>query len=212
MRKLFSISTAASLLMMLTNIGHAQLAVGVRGGLNISKLAGDVITESKVGLIAGAFVGIGLSGNWGMQPELSYVQKGTKREVQGGELTGTTKLDYLELQVPINVDLPVKSERFNPRLQAGPTFAAALSCKVEETGPSDTESEDCMDDIESYDIGIVLGFGLDIGSGPGAFIADIRYNIGLTNINDAVDEEGNPEPFALKNRSTQLLVGYRRKF
>lgn len=216
MRRLIAIAIPTLLVLTLTNICHAQLAVGIRGGLNISSLAGDVATDSKTGILAGAFVGIPLKNNWGIQPEISYVQKGAKREfleTTGGSTTETTKLDYIELQIPIGVDLPVENENINPRLYAGPTVALALSCEeVERAEPSGTESSsDCKDDIKTYDFGLVFGFGVELGSGRNAFIADLRYDVGIANINDAVDDEGNRVRVSNKNRSTQLLVGYRRK-
>ncbi len=208
MKRLIATATPALLVLMLANVGHAQLSVGVRGGLNFSKLTGDIRTDSRTGFMAAAFAGIGISGNWGIQPEISYVQKGAKIEgIDPGTAetqTITTKLDYIELQLPVDVDLPVENESITPRLYAGPTIGLALSCKVE----SDTSNDpavDCKEDVKTYDFGLVLGVGVELGSGPGAFIADLRYLVGFANINDAGED-----PTTSKNRGIQILVGYRR--
>jgi hypothetical protein len=208
MKRLFATAIPALLVLTLASVGHAQLAVGVRAGLSYSSLGGDVKTDSKTGFMAGAFAGIGISGNWGIQPEISYVQKGAKIEgIDPGTAetqTITTKLDYIELQLPVDVDLPVESESVNPRLYAGPTFGIALSCKVESDAPED-QPVDCKDDVKSTDYGLVFGIGVELGSGPGAFVADLRYDMGLANINDA-----GSDPTTSKNRGIQILIGYRR--
>jgi hypothetical protein len=52
----------------------------------------------------------------------------------------------------------------------------------------------------------VFGVGVELGSGPGAFLADLRYDYGIADINDTGDN------ISKKNRSIQLSFGYRRQF
>jgi hypothetical protein len=208
MKRLIAIATPALLVLMLANIGHAQLAVGVRAGLSYANLGGDVKTDSKTGFMAGAFAGIGISGNFFLQPEVYYAQKGAKIEgfdlATGSPITTETSLDYIELQVPVGIDLSIENETVNPRAYAGPTLGFALRCEVV-TDPSDDPPVDCKDSVKSYDFGIVFGIGVEFGSGPGAFVADLRYDLGLANINDA-----ERETVSNKNRAIQILIGYRR--
>jgi hypothetical protein len=110
----------------------------------------------------------------------------------------------VELLLPVGIDLAVESESVQPRLYAGPALGFALSCEVK----SDTGDppSDCKDNIKSSDFGLVFGVGVELGSGPGAFLADLRYDYGIADINDTGDDISN------KNRSIQLLIGYRRHF
>jgi hypothetical protein len=209
MPRLIRLATPAALALLIASAAQAQMSVGVRGGLSYAELAGDQInTDPKTGFMAGAYVGIQISGNWVVMPEASYVQKGAKVEgsdvATGEPLTVTTDIDYVELLVPVGINLAVESESVQPRLYAGPTLGFALRCKVKpDTGEPPS---DCKDNIKSSDLGLVFGVGVELGSGPGAFLVDLRYDYGIADINDTGDDISN------KNRSIQLLIGYRRHF
>lgn len=209
MQKLFGLTLPALLLLLLSSAAQAQVSVGVRGGLSYSELVGaEINTDSKTGFMAGAYVGIQISGAWVVQPEVSYIQKGAKVQgsdiITGEPLSVTTDIDYVELLLPVGIILAVESESVQPRLYAGPALGLALSCEVK----PDTEEppSDCKDSIKSSDFGLVFGIGIELGSGPGAFLADLRYDYGIADINDTEDNITN------KNRSIQLLIGYRRHF
>ncbi len=53
---------------------------------------------------------------------------------------------------------------------------------------------------EAIDIGILLGGGLDIRIGGGALTADVRYNLGLIDIDES--------DATSRNRAFQVLPGY----
>lgn len=209
MPRLIRLATPAALALLIASTAQAQMSVGLRGGLSYAELAGDQIsTDPKTGFVAGAYVGIKISGNWVVMPEASYVQKGAKvegfEEATGEPLTVTTDIDYVELLVPVGINLAVESESVQPRLYAGPTLGFALRCKIDpDTGETPS---DCKDSVKSTDFGLVFGIGVELGSGPGAFLADLRYDYGIADINDTEDDITN------SNRSLQLLVGYRRHF
>ncbi|MGD8867779.1 MAG: porin family protein [Gemmatimonadales bacterium] len=208
MPRLISITTPALLVLLLAVSGHSQTSVGVRGGFSYSELAGEIKTDSKSGFLIGAFVGFGIAGNLGIRPEISYVQKGAKVEgsdlATGEPLSQTTDIDYFELLIPVGIDLAVEGETVQPRLYVGPTLGLALSCEFDpDTGDP---SQDCKDDFKSSDFGVVFGVGVELGSGPGAFLADLRYDYGIADINDTGDN------ISKKNRSIQLSFGYRRQF
>jgi hypothetical protein len=206
---------------------HAQsLEIGGRLGPAITTLAGDSSADSKLGLSIGGFAGYRL-GEWvRIYGELSLVRKGysseelSVREAGSGAIEETTRdwathLDYLELQVPLALVLPTEGWLM-PRLYAGPSLALKLSCRwrLTETrvtylgqvfrGVVDRESAgDCAFqgiEIKTADIGILLGGGLDIRFVNSALTADVRYNLGLTNIDES---DGTWE-----NRALQVLVGY----
>lgn len=108
-----------------------------------------------------------------------------------------------------------------PRLYGGATVGMEIGCEVEFEGPDVSETADCEETLDaavaivdpaftetkSLDLGLVLGAGLDLGRGPGRLSIDLRYNLGLTNINDLTPQAGESE-IQIKNRVLQVLVGY----
>jgi hypothetical protein len=206
-------ATALTLLGAMPVPAAAQLSLGFRTGLSYAHLAGDVNTDSRTRLAIGAFAGLRVVANVDLQAEVSYSQKGARTDsrvfdpVEGPiRIEQTTSLDYVELQVPLGLTIPVKDERVRPRVYVGPAAALVVNCKIETdvTPGSSPPPADCRDDTKSLDFGVVFGIGLEYGRGPGAFIADIRYDVGFTNISDIPDDPSK------KNRSLQLLVGYVR--
>lgn len=145
--------------------------------------------------------------------------------VQETTLDWTVHLDYLELQAPLALVFPTGG-RLRPRLFAGPSLALELRCgsglavqnefyTVGGVLIGSDESEvtgDCRDvydqgpfvplliETKTIDIGILFGGGLDIRIGSGALTADVRYNLGLIDIDES--------DATLKNRAFQVLLGY----
>ena len=191
MKRLIALATPMLLALLPTGTVQAQISVGLRGGLSYSELSGEQInTDSKTGFMGGVYAGVKISNNWVIMPEVSYIQKGAKVEGAdigtGAPLTVTTDIDYVELLLPIGINFSVESESLQPRLYAGPTLGFALSCEVKPD--TDEPPSDCKDDIKSSDYGIVFGFGVELGSGLGAFLADLRYDYGIADINDTGDD------------------------
>ena len=119
------------------------------------------------------------------------------------------RLDYLEL--PLLLVLPLRLESgASPYFFGGPTFAFETACELSAEGPGIEITFDCDEgedfDIEvlrkTTDIGIALGAGVDVPAGPGSFLVEGRYTLGLTNIDDSEDDD------AIKNRSAAVMIGY----
>jgi hypothetical protein len=206
---------------------YAQnLEIGGRLGPAITTLAGDGDADSKLGLSVGGFAGYRLGERVTIYGELSFVRKGFSSEgyfitdagggvIQETTLDWTSHLDYLELQVPLAVTFPTGG-RLRPRLYAGPSLALELGCgwslaqrSVFISGATVIGTEqsevtgDCADEeieTKAIDIGILFGGGLDIRMGGGALTADVRYNLGLIDINESDAMSG--------NRAFQVLLGY----
>jgi hypothetical protein len=183
------------------------LRVGAKFGIDFADLGGDVEdTKIKTGFSAGAFFGADLGTMFRLGVDGQYVQKGAKGDdVDIDELE--IKLDYIEFMVPISVVVPTQGS-VAPRFFAGPAIAFETSCKLAATVDGIGRSIDCdQEDIglatKSVDIGLVFGLGADVALGTGAFVFDLLYNFGLSNINDAA---GSDE--SLKNKNIQLTIGY----
>lgn len=208
------------LLVVLVRPAYAQrFSIGGRAGLDFARLELESGSnfDSRIAFSVGGFFGYRLSDRFAFQPELLFVMKGAGSEVtftgfnealppeENPVVTNVHfeyKLDYLELQAPLTLLIPAGSAAIAPRAYVGPSLAIELGC---ETG-ADVEGEaappiGCFAQTEKVDFGIVVGAGLDTRLGNGALTTDVRYNLGLRDINAGIGG-------AVKNRVVQLLVGY----
>jgi hypothetical protein len=103
-----------------------------------------------------------------------YNQKGATLDIPGNDLT--LAVDYLE--VPADFAFMLGGGGF--ALSAGPYFAFLMSSTVTN---ADGESED-WEDVSAMDIGLNFGASFTIAESS---IIDVRYGMGLTNLNTDTD-------------------------
>ncbi len=225
----FRILFVGSLLAMAVTqpIEAQEISAGVRGGFNSSELANKIVDfGGRGGLSIGIFGNFSFASGFGLMPEIYFTQKGsdgTVPRIAIGEdslvISSTdfkTRINYLEIQLPLVYGGTVGSARTHPRIYAGPAFAFELSCSTEQGVQGAQVEADCEEEIQTpdgpqlafvetnkFDVGILFGAGLDIDTGAGMVTVDLRYNFGLANINS---ERGGE--FSIENRSLQVLVGY----
>lgn len=176
-----------------------RVELGIRAGLNLASVNGDDVSfedvspENRVGFSGGLFAGIRVTPSFLIQPEVLYTQKGARYEAAGEE--AVIKLDYVE--VPVLLKGRFGSAGVKPSVFAGPAVAFKVSGKAQFRG----EEED-VEDVKGTDFGIVLGAGLDLAAGSGAFTVDARYTLGLTTFSDS------PDPDDVKNGVWTFSIGY----
>jgi len=179
-------------------------SVGLLAGATFAKLGGSDVPdgiENKVGFMGGGFVDIGLGGIISVRPEVAYVQKGAKQSDAGDELK--LKLDYIEVPVLLVVSVPTGGGMVKPEFFAGPAIAFKASCKFTGTSGGQSATANCDDPgvdspIKSTDFGVMFGAGVAVRN----FMASVRYDLGLTKIDDSTD------PGNIKNRAFMILVGW----
>ncbi|TLX73028.1 PorT family protein [Labilibacter sediminis] len=186
-----------ALVAMVSTASFAQVQFGAKAGLNIAKGSGDLYegTDSRMGLVIGAFAKFNVSEKLDFQPELLYSQQGSKETVdfEGLEIDGTAKLDYL------NIPLMFKYNVANGlNIQAGPQVGFLMSAKYKMEFEGESETEDMKEFLKGIDFGLNFGLGYDFESG---LAIDARYNLGMSNISDMDDVDG-------KNGVLQFTVGY----
>lgn len=183
---------------------------GIIAGLSSATLGGSdaefesgsgVDKKRRNGLVAGGYLtfpivpGLPLS----LRPELLYAQKGVRASGSyqlitpngGGSVTEdvTTKLDYLELPVLLQVDVP-NTAGLRPSVYAGPSVAYLLRCRTDGTVDGETNSEDCgggSNGVRKFDVSGVVGGQLGFGLGGQALGVGVRYTYGFTKLNKDVD-------------------------
>lgn len=177
-------------------------AVGVKGGLNFADLKFEAEgmeagLDTRTGPVGGLFVVFPANGRLALQTEALFSQKGA--EISEGGNSGRIRINYLEVPVLARVSsTPAGDAAFH--VFGGPSFAFRLSAEGESTFDGEESSEDLDDEIEGFDLGLVVGAGVEIGR----VVVDGRYTWGLTNINAEASDAG-----TIKNRAFAVMVGFR---
>lgn len=200
---------------------QAQIQFGVKAGLNASELNTSSNQEATIsgttqklknfpisGLNAGIFVHIPVWKKWSFQPELVYSNQGAEGKpirnyvVSASE---TYKLNYLNLPLLVQYKLPLGFFA-----QTGPQIGYLLKGKINETivGAAHTNHYNVKDQFKSTDFSWVFGAGY---VSPINLGFDIRYNLGLNNINNATTAGMAAAPVqsgTIKNSSLQIGIFY----
>ncbi len=166
---------------------HAQVTFGGKAGLNIAGVTGDDTddTESLIGFRVGALANIPVSGEFDVQPEVTYSLRGFK----DGDFD--IKIDYVDLEVLGSYEIVDGLD-----LQAGPLIGFNVSGKVD--GPG---GEQDLDNLESINFGIGVGAQYTL---PMGLFFQVRYDMGFNN----VFEDQGEGSFDAKNCNIGFNIGY----
>jgi len=110
-----------------------------------------------------------LSKVFSLQPEILYVQKGTKVTIteEEGEMTGKLNVDYLEIPLLLNFSFAQEGSSFVPSVFAGPYVGVNTSAKIKSSYGGESYSEDFKDSVKDTDFGLAFGVGLGMKVGSG---------------------------------------------
>lgn len=163
--------------------------IGLRGGVSVASASFDDDTfdeENRTGFVGGPFVNFDF-GALGFQVAGLYNSKGVDTNV--GELD----LKYIEVPAVLKLGIPLAV--IKPSVFGGAAVAFRTGCEL--------DGVECSDDaFKKTDFLGVVGADVAIYAGPVSLWADARYDIGLSNIDDADDVFGE-----LKNRNWNLTAG-----
>lgn len=197
-RKIILITT---IVLISSSFSFAQFThLGIKGGLNFSKVNYNNDLQSydhpfKAGFNAGLFGEFELNGKMSLYAEVIYSQRGNKYYFDGNSEIGQSfvehtfiqELDYIDILILFQYKFPTKSN-FTPKIFAGPLVSFLLSANLEYEEQESKGEIDVKELIQSSEFGVVFGIGTDSQLPSNKIIFDIRYNLGLTNINN--NEEG----------------------
>ncbi|MDD8030808.1 MAG: porin family protein [Acidobacteriota bacterium] len=195
---------------LLVSPSFSAIKFGVKGGLSLANLSfepgiPEVDFKSKAGFVGGVSMNIGLSRMFSLQPEVLYVQKGSKfsEGINGDSYEVKINFDYLEIPLLLNLSFQKEGSSFAPSIFAGPYIGLNTSAKAKATYGGETYTEDLKDYIKDTDFGLTFGIGLGKQLGAGKLLLDVRYDLGLTNIvEDAAEGE------SAKTRTWLFMIGY----
>jgi cellobiose-specific phosphotransferase system component IIB len=188
---------------------HAQVGLGLRGGINLAKAEIEVANVSidndyNLGITAALFAEIGVTDIFAIQPELSFIQKGLKNTIEDdGKYELKLFINYLE--VPVLTKWMFGTEMVKAHLLLGPTVGYALDGFEKIDG----EKEDLdLDEMNRVDFGAMAGVGVDFAINGGSLFIDARYGLGISNMYK--DEDAKNATW--KTRGINIGVGYIYRF
>ena len=183
---------------------------GVKAGLNVSDInngASGTDMKAKTGLYVGVTATIPVSDEFSVQPELIYNQLGAKTNLYDfggiiGNVSTTTKLDYISLPVMLQYNFPS-----NFYLELGPEFSYMVSAKQGLSTSIISPSTDInMDYLNRLNVGAGFGAGYNLNKNIGI---SARYTLGLTGLG----KNGNVTDYFLESaKNNNLQVGVNFKF
>jgi hypothetical protein len=182
---------AVLMAIMIAGAANAQhVNIGLKGGLNVYNInnSNNFKFNSKNGFHAGLLGHIHLTKTLGLQPEIVYSTQGA--QLNFGNQNTTLNRDYVN--VPVLVQY-MFAKGF--RIQAGPQLGVLVRAN------SKTNNENSFDNKENFK---TLDLAVSVGASyihPSSFGLDLRYNHGLSNVN-------NYGTVKSTNRGVQLGVFY----
>lgn len=156
--------------------------VGIKGGLNISNLIVDDVTDRnpRYGFHAGVYGQIFSTEAFAIQPEVNFSTKGNKAKYEFGVIDQETKLNLSYIDIPV---LAVFKLGKAVELHAGGYWAYLVGANIDTDGDlADDFTRVDRDNFKDWDYGLVGGLGINLGK---AAQIGARYNYGLKEIADS---------------------------
>jgi hypothetical protein len=155
---------------------RADVNFGMRGGLNIASLSvkNGVDYSSRASFYLGLLARMRASSHFAIQPELYFSGQGGKSG------SSTVKLSYLN--IPVNLEY-VSGTGLN--LLTGPQLGILLIAKQKDNNLE----YDIKSSTKSIDFSWVFGASYQLPASPLGI--ELRYNLGLSNINEGTTEVHN---------------------
>ncbi len=173
------------------NSNAMNFGLNIKQGLNISTILTDwqYIDEDKkmyLGSISGIGFSFGIVDFFTIQPEILFSMKGIRFNIDDFtvEFDQIFALNYLEFPVLFKFNIP--SSKLIPNFYIGPGFDVLLSAKEKIVSAEGNDEgdifENIKEDVNNYDFILVSGGGLELLIKKIRILLDIRYSIGLINI------------------------------
>ncbi|MDR6941750.1 porin family protein [Mucilaginibacter pocheonensis] len=176
---------SAALLIAVSIGAKAQVSLGIKGGVNFSKISTDNLKESTLtGYQAGLFARVGNSLYF--QPELYLSSTGGKFESSDNNQDFSGKVRFTNLNVPLLIGKSFGEKDLNFRIMAGPIYTYQLDRSENFSGNLSGAYAD-FGDYKKSTLGYQVGAGVDIS----AITVDLRYEGGLTKVNQNFGQRQN---------------------
>lgn len=180
-------------------LSQAQFAIGLKGGVNMSKIDFtsdfDGNVSNRTGFHAGAFALIKIT-SFGIQPEVLFSKQGSKFKVNTANYEAN--FDYIAVPVLFKLYLPL-----GLNLQAGPQFSFLTVDELKGSVQGQSSQDIATNFKKKQDTSLALGAGWDL---PFGLTVDARYVLGLS---DMKFQPTGSDPITFKNKLVMISVGYK---
>lgn len=166
-----------------------NLRLGPKLGVNFANTNEDPNYNStnRNGLILGGVMDIRISDEFYIQPEAEYIMKGNQF-TNGIGNTVKYKLDYIQFPVYFKFRFPISGSSLHPFILGGPSFGFNVSAESEESDRFTSVTSNISSDIESIDVGIDIGGGLEFPiAGNATMYISLMYGAGVSNVVKSTD-------------------------
>lgn len=193
-----------------TTVASAQISLGVKGGMNMSNYYGDELSDKnvKIGFNIGLAADYQFAYGHYIQSGLFFTTKGAKysTETTNAKIEYTINPMYLQLPIHYAYKLEIAPET-RIVFHGGPYMAYGVGGKTKVKGnvgnlSGERDGQNVFGDgvgqLKSFDAGLGLGVGAEFG----AFLVDLGWDVGLTNLSNSDNGD-------IKNQNAYLSVGYR---
>jgi hypothetical protein len=175
----------SALVVALSLSARAQFSLGVKGGVNFSKIAANNLEQSSVaGYQAGLFARVG-TGVY-LQPELYLSSKGGKFNSTVNNTNYSGEVKFTTLNVPLLLGTAIGDDDFNFRIMGGPIYSYIMD-KSQNFSANFNSAYADFGNYKNSTLGYQVGAGVDIG----AITADLRYEGSLTDVSKSYGQRQN---------------------
>ena len=176
---------------------QAQISYGLKAGVNFANVAVDpddgASPSGRPGALAGVFATVPIAWGLTLQPEAIYTVKGASFKFDGFD--SDYIVDYVE--VPVLARFRLLRSAY---VVAGPSMAFRLRARTRIPFGGSTEEVDLDNEVETFDLGIVGGLGIDVGR----WLVDARYTHGVSDTDKDTSDD-----VKIRNRVFSLSAGVR---
>jgi hypothetical protein len=160
----------------------------------LSKVRGDVLIDDDDVVDLGTAAGFSIGGlvtfethpNVTIQPEIIYSAKNIDVLEADGDADSDVSLGFIEIPVLAKLH-PRRGADATPFVLVGGTLSFVTGAELRTTAGNITVTEDIEDQIDSTDIGLTFGGGLDLQQDWGIVTIDARYTLALGDLPEAGD-------------------------
>lgn len=207
------------LLIGIAQHSYSQVYLGLSSGVSISKIKNDnrysdLIAHTRFNVEIPIIYK--LNKNIAFQSGLSYINMGGTYKIHLMQVNDGLydskfffRLNYLSLPLTFNFSLPLNKYSLYGR--AGIYMSYLLSADMKSAESGEKYKKDLKDDqfkIHRFDAGFVFGTGVTRTLGNGFIFFDVRYMIGLCDLNKGLGSNIYVPMKNAFNRSLLLNVGY----
>jgi hypothetical protein len=170
-----------------------------------------LIRHELLGVQLGVFKDFEISKHFGVQVEIFYARRGMDASTHFlfDDIDYKIKLDYIEIPAEIKLRLPL-TKSITAGLLAGPYFAIKIGAKRHSQIDGITERIK-LNNVHNFDYGLIVSLYSDILIRKLNFVLELRYNHGLSNIMDPLENSVrvSEEDGTIRSKSAIILMGVR---